>query len=225
MKMSRSMDVTGLILAASKGDLEAFNRLVLTHQDMIYNQAYRMMGESDAAADATQETFISAYNHLHRFRGGSFRAWLLRIVTNTCYDELRRRKRQPVTPLEPLDDAGGEIESPYWMVDPNELPEERTARRELEDAIQGSLNRLSPEYRAVVILVDLQGFEYAEAAEVIGKPIGTVKSRLARGRAQLRESLRACRELWPDGFYPGEERMPAAVKEDPRWDDREYAIT
>jgi RNA polymerase sigma-70 factor (ECF subfamily) len=94
------MDEVELIQYAQKGDLDAFNRLVLAYQDMVYNQAYRVIGESDAAEDATQEAFISAYRKIHTYRGGSFKAWLLRIVTNACYDELRRRKRRPTTPLE-----------------------------------------------------------------------------------------------------------------------------
>ena len=95
------MDEPALIQSALDGDLDAFNRLVLAYQDMVYNQAYRMLGESQTAQDATQDAFIAAYRKLHTYRGGSFRAWLLRIVTNLCYDELRRRKRRPVTPLRP----------------------------------------------------------------------------------------------------------------------------
>ncbi|MGW8143521.1 MAG: RNA polymerase sigma factor, partial [Anaerolineales bacterium] len=116
------MDENGLIEDARHGDLDAFNRLILAYQDRVYNQAYRVLGEAQAADDATQEAFISAYKNLRSFRGGSFRAWLLRIVTNACYDELRRRKRRPTTSLEPVDDAGEEIESPHWIADPGELP-------------------------------------------------------------------------------------------------------
>jgi RNA polymerase sigma-70 factor (ECF subfamily) len=90
------MDEPALILDAQRGDLDAFNRLVLAYQTPVYNLAYRIMGEGDAAADATQEAFISAYKHLGHYRGGSFKAWLMRIVTNAGYDELRRRKRRPV---------------------------------------------------------------------------------------------------------------------------------
>ena len=94
------MDEAALIDSARRGDLNAFNRLVLAYQDLVYNHAMRVMGENAAAEDATQEAFISAYRNLSGYRGGSFRAWLLRIVTNACYDELRRRKRRPSTPLE-----------------------------------------------------------------------------------------------------------------------------
>lgn len=194
------MDEAALIKDAQKGDLDAFNRLVLAYQDLIYNQAYRMMGESDSAEDASQEAFISAYKNLRSFRGGSFRAWLLRIVTNACYDELRRRKRRPITHLEPVDDSGEEIESPSWIIDQNELPEDTLQRVELGDAIQNCLDKLPEEFRAAVILVDLQGFDYAEAAQAIGKPLGTIKSRLARARMRMRDCLQGFWELLPSRF-------------------------
>ncbi len=189
-----------LIYAAKKGDLDAFNRLVLAYQDLVYNQAYHMMGESESAEDATQEAFISAYRNLRSYRGGSFRAWLLRIVTNACYDELRRRKRRPTTSLEPLNSEGEEIESPRWLVDPGESPEELSERAELRQAIQNCMEGLPPEFRAVVILVDIQGFDYHEASQAIGKPVGTVKSRLSRARERMRECLQALWELLPAQF-------------------------
>jgi RNA polymerase sigma-70 factor (ECF subfamily) len=199
------MDEVALIQAARNGDLDSFNRLVLAYQDLVYNQAYRMMGENDSAADATQEAFISAFRHLKGYRGGSFRAWLLRIVTNACYDELRRRKRRPTTPLEPVDDAGEEVESPHWIADSRNLPEDHVERLELENAIQHCLGELPEDFRAVVILVDIQGFDYAETAHVIGKPLGTVKSRLARARYRMRDCLQGFWELLPSRFRLGVE--------------------
>ena len=168
------MDEIALIQAAREGDLDSFNRLVLAYQDLVYNQAYRMIGEEESADDATQNTFISAYNHLKSFRGGSFKAWLLRIVTNACYDELRRRKRRPTVPLEPLDDAGEEVESAKWMVDPGDQPEEKVQQAELQRAIQHCLDNLPGDFRATVIMVDIQGLDYFEAAQTIGKPIGNI---------------------------------------------------
>lgn len=191
------MDEIYLIQAAQKGDLDAFNRLVLAYQDPVYNQAYRIIGEAESADDATQEAFISAFHHINSYRGGSFRAWLLRIVTNSCYDELRRRQRRPTAPLEPLDDAGEEIESPTWMVDPSDGPEEQMARAEMRRAIQHCLEGLAVEFRTVVVLVDVQGMDYIEAAQAIGKPLGTVKSRLARARNRLQDCLRGFGELLP----------------------------
>ena len=193
------MDEIALIQAARGGDLDSFNRLVLAYQDLVYNQAYRMIGEDESADDATQNAFISAYNHLGSFRGGSFKAWLLRIVTNACYDELRRRKRRPTIPLEPLDDAGEEVESPSWMVDPADRPEEQVLRVELQNAIQHCLDKLPDDFRSAVVMVDVQGLDYSEAAELIGTPIGTIKSRLARARLRLRDCLNGFAELLPAG--------------------------
>jgi len=202
------MDEVALIQSARQGDLDAFNRLVLTYQDRMFSQAYRMMGESEAAEDATQEAFISAFRNLGSFRGGSFRAWLLRIVTNVCYDELRRRKRRPTTPLEPMDEDEEEIESPRWLADPSESPEEHSERVELDHAIQNCLEDLPEEFRTVVVLVDVQGFDYIEAAEVIHTPVGTVKSRLSRARLRMRDCLRGLWELIPAQFRLVEEGKP-----------------
>ncbi len=202
------MDEVALIQAAKQGDLDAFNRLVLAYQDKVFVQAYRMMGETDAAEDATQEAFISAFHSIQSYRGGSFRAWLLRIVTNASYDELRRRQRRPTTPLEPVDSEDEEIESPYWLADPSESPENQAERMELDQVIQNCLKNLPPEFRAVVVLVDVQGFDYFEAAEVIRKPVGTVKSRLSRARLRLRDCLKGWWELIPAQFRLVNEGKP-----------------
>jgi len=194
------MDEVGLIRDARQGDLDAFNRLVLAYQDIVFAQAYRLMGEMEGAEDATQDAFISAFRSLKSYRGGSFRAWLLRIVTNACYDELRRRKRRPTTPLEPVDAEEEEIESPRWLADPGESPEDQAERAELDRAIQNCLQDLPPDFRTVVVLVDVQGFDYIEAAEVIRTPVGTVKSRLSRARIRLRDCLQGWRELIPAQF-------------------------
>lgn len=202
------MDEALLIERALQGDLEAFNDLVLVYQDMVYHQAYRILGESDTAEDATQEAFISAFRKLDSFRGGSFRAWLLRIVTNRCYDTLRYHKRRPVTALQPEDRYGEEVESPRWLADPAEGPEDHLLRSQLNEAIQHCLQDLPPIFRAVAVLVDVQGLDYAETAEAIGKPVGTVKSRLSRARARLRDCLQGFWELLPDAFRLKAERTP-----------------
>lgn len=200
------MDEAGLVRDAQKGDLTAFNRLVLVYQDMVYNQAYRMMGEAESAEDATQDAFISAYKNIRSYRGGSFKSWLLRIVTNACYDELRRRKRRPTQPLEPVDQENNEeFESARWMVDPGESPEEALERTELDRALQHCLEDLPPDFRAVVILVDIQGMDYSEAAAVVKTPLGTIKSRLARARLRLRDCLQGAWELLPAAFRLSEE--------------------
>ena len=199
------MDETGLIEAAQHGDLDAFNRLVLAYQNMVYNQAYRVVGDMDVAEDASQDAFIIAFRKLGTYRGGSFKAWLLRIVTNLCYDELRRRKRRPTTPLEPMDHDDDEIESPRWLSDPSETPEQAAERVELAKAIQYCLDGLPPDFRAIVTLVDIQGLDYSEAAQAMNRPLGTVKSRLARARTRLRDCLQGYKELLPASFRLMEE--------------------
>jgi RNA polymerase sigma-70 factor (ECF subfamily) len=199
------MDEEALIQAAQHGDLDAFNRLVLAYQDMVYYQAYRILDDPDKAADAAQTTFISAYRHLDSFRGGSLRAWLLRIATNASYDELRLMKRRPTTPLEPLTDDNEEFDSPYWIVDPSEGPEGHAQRAELRRAIQHCLNELAPDFRTVVLLVDVQGLDYTEAAQAMRTPVGTVKSRLSRARGRMQNCLQGFWELLPANLRFGGE--------------------
>ncbi|HPH97772.1 MAG TPA: sigma-70 family RNA polymerase sigma factor [Anaerolineaceae bacterium] len=194
------MDETLLIQYAVKGDLDAFNRLVLAYQDMAFNLAYRMLGDNATAEDATQQAFISAYRSLSSYRGGSFRAWVMRMVTNACYDELRRQKRHPETPLEPENNEEEEIESPRWMADDGASPEELAEAKELDQAIQHCLGGLSEEFRSVVILVDIQGMDYDEVSAVVKTPLGTIKSRLARARQKLRHCLQGFGELLPAAF-------------------------
>ncbi len=199
------MDESYLIQSAQHGDLDAFNTLVLAHQDAVYNTALRILNDEDLAADAAQEAFLSAFKALNSYRGGSFRAWLLRTVTNACYDELRRKKRRPTTPLEPETDEGEDVESPRWLADPNASPELEIDQAELEHAIQHCLENLPADFRAVVVLADIQGLDYSEVAVAVRTPIGTIRSRLARARLRLRECLQGFRELLPVAFRLEEE--------------------
>ena len=195
------MDELALIKAAQNDDLDAFNRLILAHQEMVFNVACRILVNPDAAEDAVQESFIAAYNNLRSFRGGSFKAWLLRVVTNKCYDELRRQKRHPETALNPIiDDGEDEVESPSWLEDDSPSPEERSEQTLLQQAIEECISRLPDDFRIVAVMVDVQDFEYQEVADAIGKPLGTVKSRLARARHKLRDCLEHFRELWDGQF-------------------------
>lgn len=194
------MDENALITSAKRGDLDAFNRLVLSHQDALFNAALRILGDGDLAADATQEAFLAAFRGLNGFRGGSFRAWLMRTVTNACYDELRRRKRRPTGPLEPEGRDGEDVESPRWLADPELSPEQQAEAQELEHAIQHCLENLPLEFRTVVVMADLQGLDYTEVAAAIRVPLGTIKSRLARARLRLRECLQDFAELLPASF-------------------------
>ena len=194
------MDEIQLILAAQRGELDAFNHLVTSYQGLAFNVAYRLLGDAASAEDATQDAFISAFRNLHRYRGGSFKAWLLRIVTNGCYDELRRQKRRPQIELEPEGRGGEEAPQPSWLADPGEGPQELAERVELSAAIQRCLSQLEDEFRAAVVLVDVQGLDYSEAAQVLKRPLGTVKSRLARARSRMQSCLQGFAELLPDRF-------------------------
>jgi RNA polymerase sigma-70 factor (ECF subfamily) len=205
--ISNQFDELKMVEYALEGDLDAFNRLVIEYQDLAYNVAYRVLGERTAAEDAVQDAFISAYRKLKSFRGGSFKAWLLRIVTNACYDELRRQKRRPTVSLQPAGEDEEEIESPAWLEDPGESPEEAALREELSRAIQNCLDALDNDFRIVVVLVDIQGMDYSEAAETIKSPLGTVKSRLARARMRLQDCLRGFGELLPGVFRLDGERI------------------
>ena len=194
------MELKDQIKESLAGDLDSFNQIVLEYQSLVYNQAYRIMGETDAAEDATQEAFISAYKKLHTYRGGSFKSWLLRIVSNACYDEYRRRKRKPVVPLFPESENGEDVDSPAWLEDQNEKPEDITIRRELSNAIQICLDRLEFEFRTIIVLVDIQGLDYQSAANIIDRPLGTIKSRLARARKSMKDCLQDFQELLPVGM-------------------------
>lgn len=202
------MDESALITAAQRGDLDAFNTLVLNYQDILFNTALRIVGDDDLAADATQEAFLSAFRSLNSFRGGSFKAWLMRTVTNACYDEMRRRKRRPTTPLEPDSDDGNAMDAPRWLADTDLSPEERMEAEELEHAIQHCLDNLPVEFRTVVVMADIQGLDYTEVAAAVRVPLGTIKSRLARARLRLRECLKAFEELLPAVFRLQHEPVP-----------------
>ncbi len=186
------MDEAALVKQAQGGDLDAFNALVLHYQDAVYNVAYRIMGDPHAASDAVQEAFISAYRAIRRFRGGSLKSWLMRIVTNACYDELRRRKRRPAAPLDVLD-----YTDPESLNQRPENPEAYSERAELRRAIQACINGLPDGQRVIVVLCDVEGYSYQEAADIAGVALGTVRSRLSRARDKLRGCLRDTRELLP----------------------------
>ena len=192
------MDEKALIDAARQGDVSSFNQLVLSYQSMVYNFAYRILGDRHAAADATQDAFISAFKAIGKFRGGSFKAWLLRIVTNACYDQLRRKQRQPTASLDALLVLNpSPVQS---LTDFEESPEEYTVRQELSRVIQIGIGSLPPEQRVTLVLADVQGFSYQEIAGVTGVTLGTVKSRLSRARNKLRDFLLGQRELLPSRY-------------------------
>lgn len=166
--------------------------LVEAYQDQVYALCVRMLSSPDAGEDAAQDTFLAAFKNIGRYRGGSFRAWLLRIAANACYDALRRRKRRPAASLDALLD---DPDDPLMLPDGGESPEDRAVRRDLARAIQAGMDTLPREERLAVTLRDVQDLTYEEIAQVMGVPLGTVKSRIARGRARLRDYLSARPEL------------------------------
>ncbi len=180
---------------ASNGDLDAFNQLVLSNQDLAYHHAYAMLNDPWLAEEAVQDGFVKAFQNIRGFRGGSFRAWLMRIVTNTVYDMLRQSGRRPVQPLFPEDDEGEEVESPRWLADPTAKVEEAVEWREEVKLVYEALDELTDIYREIITLVDLQEFNYEEAAQALNIPIGTVKSRLARARLYLKKKLKSRAEF------------------------------
>ena len=188
------MDETKLIAQAQKGDVSAYNRLVLHYQDIVYNVAFHIMKDPAAADDATQEAFISAYKALKRFRGGNFKSWLLRIVTNTCYDELRRYKRRPQSSL---DEITEENPSASFMASDDVGPEAHRQQVELVDAVKRCLDELPDEQRIAAVLCDVEGRDYKDIADIMSTSLGTVKSRISRARSKLRDCLQGFGELLP----------------------------
>ena len=194
------MNEQTLTRAAQRGDLEAFNQLVLLYQDFLFRIALNILHDEDGAGDAVQQALISAFRNLHTFRGGSLRSWLSRIVVNASYDSLRRDARSRTVPLEVFDQDGEEMEPASWLADPAPSPEEEAETGELLNAIQASLEKLPEPYRLALQLVDVEGLSYEEAAAALDVPKGTIKSRLARARDALRQSLQRYPDLLPAAF-------------------------
>ncbi len=176
---------------AQQEDLNAFNELVLTHQDAVYRQALWILGDEAAAEDATQEAFLRAYRNFHTYDGGPFRPWIMRITTNYCLDQLRRRKIRQTTSLEAYDEYNEEIESAPWLRDPSASVEETLMRSEQQKWLMDCIYHLPADYRAAITLVDLQEMDYTEAAAVLRIPLGTFKSRLSRARVQLQKLIKS----------------------------------
>lgn len=188
-------DEQELISRSQRGDLTAFNELVERYQGQVFNLALRMLGSEAWAADAAQETFISAYRAMKGFRGGSFRSWILRIAANATRDLLRAAKSRKAESLEALG-----LESGSLPPSREESPEEYALRAELAAEIQQSMDSLPQDQRLALVLIDIQGFSYEEAAQITSASLGTVKSRLSRARHEMRNLLRERSELLPNQF-------------------------
>ena len=179
-------DDAALLRAHAAGDPEAFAEIVRRHRDRLWAVALRTVGDREEAADALQDALLSAYRAAERFRGDSaVTTWLHRIVVNACLDRIRRRQARPTVPL------------PETDVTPAPAPDRDTAL-----VVREALATLPVEQRAALVLVDVQGYAVAEAAEILGVAEGTIKSRCARGRARLAVLLGYLRNPDQDGNVP-----------------------
>lgn len=196
--IAETWDESALIQAAQRGHLDSFNQLILHYQTQAYNLAYHILQDAAAADDATQEAFISAYRGLAKFRGGSFQAWLLRITSNACYDELRRRKRHPAISWDDFGDL--EEEANPHLVDAGAQPEASMQQDELRELLERMMAKLPQDQRIVLLLVDRMGLSYEEASQTLNIRLGTVKSRLARARSRMQLYLQDEVELLPSRY-------------------------
>lgn len=172
--MTAVPDDAALLARVVEGDHDSFTTLMRRHEDRVFAVCLRLMGSRSAALDASQETFLTLYRKAAQYRAtAAVGTWLYRITVNTCYDLLRREKRRPAEALpDYLDPADPSSEDPFTSV-------------ELRPSIEAALSELSPDFRAVVVLADVQGVSLPEVAETLELPVGTVKSRLFRARRQL----------------------------------------
>jgi RNA polymerase sigma-70 factor (ECF subfamily) len=179
-----------LVEQALNGNLEAFNELVRLYQDYLFALVVRVVNDRDSAADAVQEAFFSCYRNLNRFRGDSFRSWLTRIALNAATDVLRYRKRRPADPFP-------EWEDDSWQPPAGEdsSPERQAMRRQSSRMLIQAMAQITEDQRRAIVLFDVEGFDYQEIADMTGVSLGTVKSRIHRGRLALRDILGADMEL------------------------------
>ena len=184
-----------LVSQAQKGDLAAFNLIVERYQAHVFNLSARILGNRTTAEDITQETFISAYRAIKKFRGGSLRSWLLSIAANASRDFLRSSSRRPE---QSLDESL--LNPSFQVVSGDESPEQQALRGELGAEIQRAILTLPEDQRVVLVLIDVQGLSYEEAVDSTGASLGTVKSRLSRARGRVRDYLRNHAELLPEEF-------------------------
>ena len=180
-----------LIERARDGDLDAFNDLVVLYQDALFALVVRMVPDRDQASDAVQEAFFSAFRNLRTFRGGNVKSWLNRICVNAAMDAQRARKRRPVQPYP-------EFEDESWQPPAGEEadPERQVLTAERSGVLSAALAAITDDQRAAIVLFDVHGFDYAEIAEMTGVSLGTVKSRIHRGRLALRALLEDRMELF-----------------------------
>lgn len=185
-KPAHTPDDDDLARRAQDGDLGAFNALVERYQRAVFGLCVRMLSSPAAGEDAAQETFLSAWRGLRGYRGGSFQAWILRIAGNQCRDELRRRKRRPTDSLDSLVEEAGEG---VMGAAPGRTPEDRSLDNETWRMLEDGLATLPDDQKHAILLSDVHGLAYDEIASAMETSIGTVKSRISRGRARMRAYL------------------------------------
>ncbi len=196
------MNQDHLIERSLQGDLDAFNKLVIEYQGLGHSVANRLLNDGDAAADAVQDSFIKAFRSLENFRGGSFKSWLMRIITNICYDYLRSRQRKRT---DSLDEMPVEEEYVRELTDCSESPHDFAERRELQALIGAAITALPENQRTAIVLYDVEGYAYEEIAEITSVALGTVKSRISRARGRVRAYLSKHAELLPTAYGPAME--------------------
>jgi len=203
-KLARD-DEENLIASSQQGDVQAFNQLVLRYQPILFGAVFRLLGDYDTAADVTQDAFLAAYRGIATYRGGSsFRAWLLRIGSNMACDYWRRVQRHPSDSLDALTDVdepqSAEVLNALATSNTEDNPEERLLSQELQELIQRGIQRLPLDQRVAIVLCDIEGLSYEEVAAATQTTLGTVRSRIARGREKLRTYLYQYRELLPRDY-------------------------
>lgn len=182
------MDEKTMVTLAKSGDHAAFEEIVRQYEKKLYSIAYRYTGSEQDALDICQETFIRVYRFIGGFQETSgFSTWIYRICTNVCKDSVTRRQRRGESSLDLQDEEGEEFELP--VSDDRYSPERIIEQQELRRDLQAGIDALSPNHREIVVLRDVEGLSYEKISEVLGLEIGTVKSRLNRGREQLRNFL------------------------------------
>ena len=185
-----STELMNLVHRAAGGDSDAFEQLVQPHEKMMYALAYRMCQNTEDAKDCLQDSMLRIFKALPNFRGDSaLSTWFYRIVANTCLDSHRRKKVRRAESLEALNEAG------WNPTDSAPGPQQMAENASLKAALSRGIQNLPPEIRSAVVLRDVQGFSYEEISEVLEINIGTVKSRISRGREKLRNFLLQSGEL------------------------------
>lgn len=187
-----------LIEQSQKGDFESFEELIRDYQKLAFNIAYRMLGNMEDAADAAQDAMIKIYKSIGNFKGdSSFSTWLYKIVTNTCLDQLRKRKRDKAFSVDrPIETEDGDIRKE--ISDSYNIPEDVVERKENIKDLAAAINALPEQHKTAIILRDIQGFSYEQIAEMLNCSQGTVKSRISRARSALRDSIQKNKELYQD---------------------------